>query len=54
MSMNDHIDDLLPQSNWPEGHAPKAPILIGSLEQRSELMAVKLAWGSGLMIVVRR
>ena len=48
------IDDLLPQSNWPEGHAPKVPVLIDSLEQRREFITVRLAWASGLMIVVRR
>jgi predicted O-methyltransferase YrrM len=47
------IDDLLPQPNWPEGHAPKVPALIERLEQGSELVTVKLAWASGLMIVVR-
>lgn len=47
------IDDLLPQSNWPEGHAPKVPVLIHSIEQRGEFITVKLAWASGLMVVVR-
>jgi predicted O-methyltransferase YrrM len=47
------IDDLLPQSNWPEGHAPKVPILIDNLEGRREFVSVKLAWASGLMLVVR-
>jgi len=47
------IDDLLPQPNWPDGHAPRVPILVDSLEQRSEFVTVKLAWASGLMIVVR-
>jgi predicted O-methyltransferase YrrM len=47
------IDDLLPQSNWPEGHAPKVPVLIDSLEQRNDFTTVRLAWGSGLMIAVR-
>jgi len=48
------IDDLLPQTNWPEGHAPKVPVLIEDLERRSEFVSVKLAWASGLMMVVRR
>ena len=48
------IDDLLPQPNWPEGHAPKVPALIESLEQREGFITVKLAWASGLMLVVRR
>jgi Lipocalin-like domain len=47
------IDDLLPQANWPEGHAPKVPALIERLERRNDFVTVKLAWASGLMIVVR-
>jgi predicted O-methyltransferase YrrM len=48
------IDDLLPQSNWPEGHAPKVPALIDDIERRAEFVTVKLAWASGLLVVVRR
>lgn len=48
------IDDHLPQANWPEGHAPKVPLLIDDLEQRAEFVTVKMAWASGLMLVVRR
>jgi predicted O-methyltransferase YrrM len=48
------IDDLLPQPNWPEGHARKVPALIDDIEQREEFVTVKLAWASGLMLVVRR
>ena len=48
------IDDLLPQSNWPEGHAPKVPALIDDLERNPEFVTVKLAWASGLMLVVRK
>ena len=47
------IDDLLPQPNWPEGHAPKVPVLIDDIERRHGFVTVKLAWGSGLMLVVR-
>jgi len=47
------IDDLLPQTNWPEGHAPKVPPLIEALEHRPEFTTVKLSWASGLMLVVR-
>ena len=47
------VDDLLPQPNWPEGHAPKVPLLIDNLERRSEFITVRLAWASGIMIVVR-
>lgn len=48
------IDDLLPQPNWPDGHAPKVPALIDELEGRDEFVSVKLAWASGVMIAVRR
>jgi predicted O-methyltransferase YrrM len=48
------IDDLLPQSNWPEGHAPRVPALIEDIEGRDEFVTVRMAWASGLMLVVRR
>lgn len=48
------IDDLLPQPNWPEGHAPKVPVLINNLERRPEFISARLAWASGLMVVVRK
>lgn len=48
------VDDLLPQPNWPEGHAPRVPALIDDIERRQRFVTVKLAWASGLMLVVRR
>ena len=48
------IDDLLPQPNWPADHAPRVPVLIDNLEQREGFTTAKLAWASGLMLVVRR
>ena len=48
------IDDLLPQSNWPDGHAPKVPALIDAIERRAAFATARLAWASGLMLVVRR
>ena len=48
------IDDLLPQANWPDGHAPKVSQLVDDLERRREFVTVRLAWASGLMLVVRR
>jgi predicted O-methyltransferase YrrM len=48
------IDDLLPQPNWPDGHAPKVPALISDIERRSGFVSVRLAWASGLMVVVRK
>lgn len=48
------IDDLLPQPNWPEGHAPKVPALVDDIERRPEFTTVRLSWASGLMMVVKR
>ena len=47
------IDDLLPQPNWPDGHGLKVRSLIQNLEEQSGLASMRLAWASGVMIVVR-
>ena len=48
------VDDLLPQPNWPDGHAAKVSALVTELESREAFAAVKLAWASGLLVLVRR
>ena len=48
------IDDLLPQPNWPEGHAPKVLALLENLDNRNAFVCTKLAWASGLMLLVKR
>lgn len=48
------IDDLMPQANWPDGHAAKVDALIADLERRRGFAIVRLAWASGLMLVVRQ
>jgi predicted O-methyltransferase YrrM len=48
------IDDLLPQPNWPDGHAERIEPLLAELEGRPELLGVRLAWASGLAVFVRR
>lgn len=48
------VYDLLPQTNWPEGHAPKVAALLDTLERLDEFVPVRFAWASGLMLVVRR
>jgi len=47
------IDDMLPQANWPEGHAAKVPSLRTDLATRAELRIVSLAWSSGLVVAAR-
>lgn len=47
------VDDLLPQLNWPEGHAPKVEALIHSLADRKDLTICPMAWSSGLLVAVK-
>jgi predicted O-methyltransferase YrrM len=48
------VDDLLPQSTWPPGHAPRIPAFLTSLEQHPELYVTRLCWSSGLAIATKR
>ena len=48
------IDDMLPQPNWPEDHAPKVPALLADLAARPELSVLPMAWASGIVVAVRR
>jgi len=47
------IDDMLPQPNWPAGHAAKVPVLIEALAGRQDIKLVKLSWSTGIIIAVR-
>jgi predicted O-methyltransferase YrrM len=47
------VDDLLPQANWPGGHAANVPRLVEALDLRPGFTSVRLEWASGLMLVVR-
>jgi len=48
------IDDLLPQPNWPDHHAPKVAALVAQLERDRRLTLCKLCWSSGIVIATRR
>lgn len=48
------IDDLLPQANWPDGHAAKVDALVADLGARPGFVTVEVAWASGVMLVVRQ
>ncbi|HEV2245275.1 MAG TPA: class I SAM-dependent methyltransferase [Terriglobia bacterium] len=48
------IDDLLPQPNWPEGHAEKIPVLLNQLAADGRFIIAPLHWATGLIIAVRR
>ena len=48
------IDDLLPQSNWPDGHQENVKRLVTYMENRKDLAITKLDWSTGLIIAVKR
>lgn len=48
------IDDLLPQPNWPEGHAAKVPLLLQTLADDPRFQFTSMAWASGLAIATRK
>jgi len=48
------IDDMLPQANWPAGHADRVPALIEQLAARSGFEILPLVWASGVVVAVRR
>ncbi|MBW3630191.1 MAG: class I SAM-dependent methyltransferase [Gemmatimonadetes bacterium] len=47
------IDDMLPQANWPAGHDQKVRGLVAALEERADLALTKMAWSTGLILVVK-
>lgn len=44
------IDDMLPQPNWPVGHAEKIPVLMEKLASHPNFTIVPLVWASGVVI----
>jgi predicted O-methyltransferase YrrM len=48
------VDDMLPQPNWPPGHAPRVAELIATLTRRPDLHATRLDWASGIVVAARR
>jgi predicted O-methyltransferase YrrM len=47
------IDDMLPQPNWPEGHAERVEKFIIKLENRKDLTLTKLNWSTGIIIATK-
>lgn len=47
------IDDMLPQSTWPEGHEVRVSELVKTLESKRELLLTKLNWVSGIIIATK-
>ncbi|MCW5964050.1 MAG: class I SAM-dependent methyltransferase [Bryobacterales bacterium] len=47
-------DDLLPQPNWPEGHAAKVPNLLEQLAQNADFSVLPMVWATGVVLAVKR
>lgn len=47
------IDDMLPQENWPPGHAQKVKELLGKLERLANFNLTKMSWATGLVLMVK-
>ena len=48
------IDDMLPQPNWPEGHAEKVPFLLDRLAGDARFILCPMASASGVVIALRK
>ena len=48
------IDDMMPQQNWPTGHAEKAAQLLNDLESRKDIALTKMGWATGIVIVTKK
>jgi predicted O-methyltransferase YrrM len=47
------IDDMLHQSNWPEGHSERVDDFIIMLEKRKDITLTKLNWSTGIIIATK-
>jgi predicted O-methyltransferase YrrM len=48
------VDDMLPQPNWPEGHAEKASTFARQLQSRVDLVSTRIDWTTGIIITVKK
>jgi predicted O-methyltransferase YrrM len=47
------IDDMLPQPNWPEGHAARVDQFCQILEKRNDLVLTKMNWSTGIIVATK-
>ena len=47
------VDDLLPQPNWPEGHAPKVKQFMQDLQSRDDFENTYLEWSTGILVALK-
>ena len=47
------VDDMLPQPNWPDDHAPRAAALLERLLRLPGFAITQLGWSTGLVLCVK-
>jgi predicted O-methyltransferase YrrM len=47
------VDDMIQQSNWPDGHAEKVEIFIDEMENNKNITLTKLNWSTGIIIATK-
>lgn len=48
------LDDMLPQSNWPNGHQEKAMRLLELLDERNDINLTRQCWATGIVIASKK
>ena len=48
------VDDMLPQPNWPDGHATRVEELLARMSKLAGFSIVPMVWATGVVVVVRR
>jgi len=48
------VDDMLPQSNWPEGHQLSVDELLLKLDALKDFKVCKMNWSTGLVVCTRK
>lgn len=47
------VDDMLPQPNWPPGHAQKVEHLLRTFESLENFRVTPIEWATGLVVLVK-
>jgi predicted O-methyltransferase YrrM len=47
------IDDMLPQTSWPDEHVNKVTRLLEELSERTDLLSTRLNWATGIVLAVQ-
>jgi predicted O-methyltransferase YrrM len=48
------VDDMLPQPNWPDDHAPKAKRLLADLQSLPGIPSTFFGWSTGIVMCVKQ